>query len=154
MRLAIMTATTAVLLCVVVLSACDVVTTQAPDPGDLFDGPLPGLTSQELAAFIRGDEAFGRQFSPAEGLGPIFNNVSCASCHSGDGRGHLRNAFIRFSIDGDLVPHLGGPQLQDRALPGASPETLPPGVQTSIRLPPPVFGVGLIEAIPEATILA
>ena len=135
------------------LGACDELLTSAPDAGDILDGPLPGLTTDELAAFIRGDEAFGRHFSPGEGLGPIFNNVSCAACHSGDGRGHLRNAFVRFSQGGDLVPHLGGPQLQDRAIPGASPETLPAGVQTSVRLPPPVFGVGLIEAIPEATIL-
>lgn len=144
----------AALLASMALGACDDLLTASPDSADVFDAPLPGLTNAELAAFVRGDEAFGRQFSPSEGLGPIFNNVSCAACHSGDGRGHLRNAFIRFSLDGDLVPHLGGPQLQDRALPGASPETLPPGVQTSLRLPPPVFGVGLVEAIPEATILA
>jgi len=31
---------------------------------------------------------------------------------------------------------------------------VPPGVAVSMRLPPPVFGVGLIEAIPEAAILA
>lgn len=135
-------------------AACDVLTTSAPDAGDLFDAPLAGLTAAELAAFTRGDEAFGRAFSPAEGLGPIFNNVSCASCHSGDGRGHLRNAFIRFSLDGDLVPELGGPQLQDKAIAGALPEELPDGVQTSRRLPPPVFGVGLIEAIPVEVILA
>jgi CxxC motif-containing protein (DUF1111 family) len=144
----------ATLLLVFSTGACDRLTTTAPDAGDIFDGPLPGLTKEELAAFIRGDEAFGRQFSPNEGLGPIFNNVSCASCHSGDGRGHLRNAFIRFSIGEDLVPHLGGPQLQDKAIAGAVPERLPDGVQTSLRLPPPVFGVGLIEAIPESVILA
>jgi CxxC motif-containing protein (DUF1111 family) len=136
------------------LGACDRLTTEAPDAGDIFDGPLPGLTKEELAAFIRGDEAFGRQFSPNEGLGPIFNNVSCASCHSGDGRGRPENGFFRFSIGEDLVPHLGGPQLQDKAIAGAVPERLPEGVQTSFRLPPPVFGVGLIEAIPESVILA
>lgn len=134
--------------------ACDRLTTAAPDAGDVFDGPLPGLTTEELAAFVRGDDAFGRQFSPNEGLGPIFNNVSCASCHSGDGRGHPRNAFVRFSIGGDLVPHLGGPQLQDKAIAGAVPERLPEGVESSVRLPPPVFGVGLIEAIPATIILA
>ena len=144
----------AALLLTLSIGACDRLTTQAPDPGDIFDGPVPGLTTEELAAFIRGDEAFGRQFSPNEGLGPIFNNVSCASCHSGDGRGHLRNAFIRFSVGEDLVPHLGGPQLQDKAIAGAVPERLPDGVQASVRLPPPVFGVGLIEAIPESVILA
>jgi CxxC motif-containing protein (DUF1111 family) len=57
-------------------------------------------------------------------------------------------------MGGDLVPHLGGPQLQDRAIAGAVPERLVDGVQVSVRLPPAVFGVGLIEAIPEAAIVA
>ena len=136
------------------LAACDILGTAAPEPGDVFDGPLPGLTAAELGAFVRGDDAFGRQFSPGQGLGPIFNNVSCASCHSGDGRGRPSNALTRFSVGKDLVPHLGGPQLQTKAVGGAIPETLPQGVQSSVRLPPPVFGMGLIEAIPEATVLA
>lgn len=138
----------------ITLGGCDLVNPQAPDPGDVFDGPLPGLTSQEMAAFIEGDRAFGRAFSPSEGLGPIFNDVSCAACHSADGRGRPENALTRFSIGRDLVPHLGGPQLQTRAISGAVPERLPDGVDHSVRLPPPVFGVGLIEAIPESTILA
>ncbi len=119
-----------------------------------MDGPLPGLSRAELAAFVEGDEQFGRAFSPREGLGPIFNNASCASCHSGDGRGRPENALTRFSIGTDPVPHLGGAQLQDRAISGAEPERLPEGVDTSVRLPPPVFGVGLIEAIPDSVILA
>lgn len=135
-------------------AGCDALLTAAPDPGDIFDGPLPGLTAAERAAFVRGDEAFGRRFSPSQGLGPIFNDVSCASCHSADGRGRPENALVRFSIGRDLIPHLGGPQLQTRAVSGAEPETLPPGVQSSLRLPPPVFGMGLIEAIPEAVIVA
>ncbi len=136
------------------ITGCDLVNPQAAEPGDIFDGPLPGLTTQEMRAFIEGDGAFGRQFTPNAGLGPIFNNVSCASCHSGDGRGRPSNALIRFSLGGDLVPQLGGPQLQTRAISGALPEILPTGVQSSLRLPPPVFGVGLIEAIPAAAILA
>ena len=145
---------TAALVLVLSVGACDRLTTEAPDAGDVFDAPVPGLTQEELAAFIRGDEAFGRPFSPNEGLGPIFNNVSCASCHSGDGRGRIENGFFRFSMGEDLLPHLGGPQVQDKAIPGAVPERLPDGVQSSFRLPPPVFGVGLIKAIPESTILA
>ncbi len=136
------------------LGGCDLVNPQAAEPGDVFDGPLPGLSAVEMRAFVDGDRAFERQFSPAEGLGPIFNNTSCAACHSSDGRGRPSNALIRFSIGNDLVPELGGPQLQTRAIPGALPEVLPKGVQSSVRLPPPVFGMGLIEAIPEATILA
>ena len=136
------------------VAACGKLLTTAPDAGDLFDSPLEGLTAAELAAFAEGDAQFGRPFSVADGLGPIFNNVSCASCHSGDGRGRPENALTRFSLGLDLALHLGGPQLQDKAIPGAEREQLPAGVNSSLRLPPPVFGVGLIEAIPEAAILA
>ena len=133
---------------------CGTLMTTAPDPGDVMDGPLDGLSASEQAAFAAGDAQFEKRFSIDQGLGPIFNNAACAACHSGDGRGRLDNILTRISQGGDLVPHLGGPQLQDRAIPGAEPEALPEGVEVSRRLPPPVFGVGLIEAIPEDSILA
>lgn len=136
------------------LAGCDAVLTVEPDDGDLMDAPLPGLTEEERAAFVRGDEEFGRAFSIRDGLGPIFNNVSCAECHSGDGRGRPGNALVRFGAPPDLARALGGPQLQNRAIPGAARETLPAGVPVSVRLPPPVFGVGLIEAIPASQILS
>lgn len=134
-----------------VLVACEVLTTEAPDDADLFDAPVEGLTAEEQAAFARGDAEFDRAFAPATGLGPLFSDVSCAACHSGDGRGGPGNVLLRYGHEGD---GMGGPQLQTRAIPGATPERLPDGVPVSPRLPPPVFGVGLIEAIPEATILA
>jgi CxxC motif-containing protein (DUF1111 family) len=78
----------------VAIVACDQLTTVAPADGDLFDAPVEGLTDTEMAAFARGDAEFGRQFAPNTGLGPIFNDVSCATCHSGDGRGRPRNAVL------------------------------------------------------------
>ena len=135
-------------------AGCGRLLTTAPDPDDLFDGPLSGLSAADLAAFVEGDEQFGKAFAITEGLGPIFNNVSCASCHSGDGRGRPENVLTRFSVLGNLVPDLGGPQLQDRSIPGADAERLPANAETSRRLPPPVFGMGLIEAIPADSILA
>ena len=136
-------------------SACDHLTTEAPPAGDVFDAALPGLTPSELAAFVRGDAEFERRFAPASGLGPIFNNVSCASCHSGDGRGRLSNALQRIGTTADdMMRAVGGPQIQDKAIPGAHPERLPLGAVVSLRLPPPVFGVGLMEAIPDAAIIA
>lgn len=136
-------------------TACGDLLTSAPDPGDVFDGPVDGLSASELAAFVRGDAEFGRRFAPSTGLGPIFNDVACAACHSGDGRGRPGNALTRIgSPDDDMYRSLGGPQIQDRAIPGAVAETTPAGVAVSLRLPPPVFGVGLIEAIPESEILS
>lgn len=139
---------------VLAATGCDRLFTAPPDDADVLDGPLPGLTPEERAAFVRGDEAFERSFSPSEGLGPIFNNSGCGNCHSGDGRGRPENALVRIGVAPDLARELGGPQIQDRATAGAVPERVPDGVPRSVRLPPSVFGVGLIEAIPEETILA
>jgi CxxC motif-containing protein (DUF1111 family) len=119
-----------------------------------MDGPLPGLSSEEQRVFALGDAAFERAFSPSEGLGPIFNQSSCAGCHPGDGRGRPDNILVRIGVVPELDRAVGGPQIQDRAIPGAVAEIVPPGVLSSRRLPPPVFGVGLIEAIPVETILA
>src|SRR5918999_190145 len=142
-------------ICGFAVGACDQLATEAAPDGDVFDGPVDGLTSAELAAFARGDAEFERRFAPSTGLGPIFNNASCAACHSGDGRGFLDNALQRIGSESDdFLRGVGGPQIQDKAIPGAQPERIPAGVAVSLRLPPPVFGVGLIEAIPEAAIVA
>ena len=141
-------------LAVFLLGACDTLTTEAPLDGDVFDAPLPGLTAAEMAAFARGDAEFSRRFAPSTGLGPIFNNASCFSCHSGDGRGRLENSLQRIGdASDDFLAALGGPQIQDKAIVGAERERLPDGIAVSLRLPPPVFGVGLIEAIPVSAIL-
>jgi CxxC motif-containing protein (DUF1111 family) len=48
----------------------------------------------------------------------------------------------------------GSPTIEQRAIAGAEAETVPAGAPVSRRLPPAVFGLGLIEAIPAATIVA
>ena len=137
------------------LFACKDILTESPASGDVFDSPVDGLTDSELAVFAKGDAEFSRRFAPNTGLGPIFNNTSCFSCHSGDGRGRLENSLLRIgSSTDDFLGHLGGPQIQDKAIAGAEFEIVPPGVAVSVRLPPPVFGVGLIEAIPASTVFA
>lgn len=147
-------------LLVLPLTACDVLLTESPAAEDVLDAPLPGLTGSELAAFVAGDEAFEARFSAGLGLGPLFTNVSCADCHSGDGRGRPEASFSMLvtRVDPAVAGAAGyaydGPVVQPRALPGAEPEVAPSGVPVSRRLPPPVFGAGLIEAIPDATILA
>ena len=53
-----------------------------------------------------------------------------------------------------MLSDQGGPQHQDKSIPGVPLEEVPAGVDKSFRLPPRVFGTGLIEAIPVETILA
>jgi CxxC motif-containing protein (DUF1111 family) len=140
---------------VALVAGCTLVSTSPPEDGEVFDAPLPGLTADELAAFTRGDVEFERRFAASTGLGPIFNNVSCASCHSGDGRGVPSNILVRIGTPEDAFhAGYGGPQIQDKSIVGIGPEAVPTGIPMSRRLPPPVFGVGLMEAIPAEAILA
>lgn len=139
----------------VTAAACAEFATEPPANGEVFDAPFAELSAGELRVFLAGDAEFSRRFAPSTGLGPVFNNASCFSCHSADGRGRIENSLIRLGTpDNDFLAHLGGPQIQDRAIAGATAETVPAGVPLSRRLPPPVFGMGLIEAIPDASILA
>ncbi|MCY3743481.1 MAG: thiol oxidoreductase [Candidatus Poribacteria bacterium] len=119
-----------------------------------FETPFDMLSHDLNATFARGEEAFTTVFTVEEGLGPIFNNTGCISCHPGNGRGTPDLALTRFSIGHDLIPDLGGPQFQNKAIPGAPYEVLPVDVNKSTRLPPPIFGLGLIENIPVETILS
>ena len=138
------------------LDGCDdmIKVTKPIIEGDNFTTPFDILSHDLNATFTRGEEGFIRSFTEEEGLGPIFNNPSCVSCHPGNGRGTPDLALIRFNIGHDLIPDMGGPQFQDKAIPGVPYEVLPAGVDTSLRLPPPVFGMGLIENIPVEAILS
>ena len=144
---------------VFISASCDTLLTSAPEEGETFDKPLPGLPREQQLAFARGDEAFEKRFSFKEGLGPIFNQPACESCHPSDGKSHPQTNLIRFGKNAggvfDPLIEFGGPQLQDRSIPGVPPEMIPAHANAiSVRSGPPVFGVGLIEAIPDSVILA
>ncbi len=171
-----------------------------------YSQSFPLLTEQKEEIHEVGDVGFEAVFNsdPNQlnyGLGPLFNNVSCASCHVGDGRGKapeageaLSSLLIRISIPGvgahgspNPVPGFGG-QLQQKGILGAAPEAtvnvayteqtytfpdgeaytlrkpiytltapyqaLPSGLMISPRMASPVFGLGLLEAVSEADIMA
>lgn len=144
---------------VVALSACDIVTPGLPPDNEALDGTVEGLTSGQIRLHVLGDEEFGRRFSVSDGLGPIFVATSCEQCHVGDGKGHpafnLRR-FGRSTASGfDPMPGFGGPQLQNRSIAGHPPETVPTaatGVATF--MPPAVTGLGFLDAVDDATLLA
>ena len=112
------------------LGGCDTLMTKAPTAGNEFAAPIDGRDQSLNAVFLQGDENFEKPFTVAEGLGPIFNNVSCEGCHPGDGRGSVETGFFRFSARGDLLVDSGGPQHQDKVIPGIRliPEGVPAGV--------------------------
>src|SRR5262245_46154876 len=52
-----------------------------PIVGTVFGEPVQGLDTEQDAAFDEGLDAFGEVEEIADGLGPIFNEASCATCH-------------------------------------------------------------------------
>ena len=131
---------------------------QSPQPGD----PLPGVTSEEFEAFRLGLEDFLEVETAEEGLGPAYNGTSCAECHSVPAIGGVApvttvRAGIRRS-DGsfvDLDPTRGS-LFQLFSIPTHGCQSVIPPEANVIerRVPIPLFGAGLVEAIPDATLLA
>ncbi len=182
-----------------------------------YEQPSAGLSPADVEKHRDGDVAFEAVFvtSPANvnpGLGPLFNNASCAGCHLRNGRGlpepgqllvrvsdtkqwnlDTTSDPLQYHLEGNIdignTPSVSGlgTQIQDQAIYGHSPEAkvqldwqettgtyqdgtsyqlrspqvkitlpdgkvLPPEVQTSLRLPSPVYGLGLLEAVPERQI--
>jgi CxxC motif-containing protein (DUF1111 family) len=133
-------------------------------------GSLSGLTDEQRTTFVAGREEFIEVETVEEGLGPMFNGKSCGECHAhpsvGGSSSELRvSVEVRIGMlrDGvfDPLREYGGPVLQQRsvledgatcAYPG---EVVPPAATlVSRRATPPLFGAGLMEAIPTSQILA
>ncbi|MEO8296024.1 MAG: di-heme oxidoredictase family protein [Gemmatimonadota bacterium] len=172
---------------------------------DAFSFPAPNLQALNQVRHEAGDVAFEAEFGedptgPNPGLGSVFDNISCESCHLGDGRGRppvgaepFSSMLFRASVAGkgphgspSPVPGFGT-QLQMQATTGITPEIqaavsyveslgvfsdgtpytlqvphytlaglyrpLPVQYLFSPRAAPAVFGLGLLEAVPEIEVL-
>lgn len=175
-----------------------------------FGGQANGLSAAEEGFFVTGNSFFRSNWvtAPAsvqslDGLGPIFNAISCGSCHFKDGRAKppatpeeaLNGLLFRLSIPG--IDANGGPlgepvyggQFQDKAILNVQNEGLvrvsyqetsgqyPDGTSYFLRTPiyeftqlnygpfaagtmfspriaPQMPGLGLLEIVSEADILA
>ena len=124
--------------------------------------PLPGVTPAEFEEFRLGLDDFLEVESAEEGLGPAFNGTSCAACHNvpaigGAGtiaevRAGRRDASGRFhtlDASGETLFHLFSiPTHGCQAI-------VPPEANVfARRVPIPLFGAGLVEAIPDDAIVA
>ena len=124
--------------------------------------PLAGITPVEFQEFRLGLDDFLEVEASEEGLGPAFNGTSCAVCHNiptigGAGtmaelRAGRRNAsgeFETFDESGDTLFHMF-------SVPGHGCQpVLPPDTTVfARRVPIPLFGAGLVEAIADETLLA
>jgi len=143
----------------IIIISCEEFLPTAPESSEILNEPIEDLTPSQLAAHLQGDKQFGKIFGVEDGLGPIFVNTSCENCHVADGKGHPFIQLTRFgkmNLDGKFDPmtEYGGPQLQQRSISGYPPEEIySEATGRSVFMPPSVTGLGLIEAIPDATII-
>jgi len=129
-----------------------------PLPGD----PLAGITSGEFEEFRLGLDDFTEVETVEEGLGPAFNGASCAVCHSVPSIGgagvvaEVRAA--RRAESGEFVELVStsGSLFQIFSIPTHTCQpVIPPEANViSRRVPIPLFGAGLVEAIPDEVLLA
>jgi len=131
-------------------------------PGD----PVPGLTREQRDRFARGKVVFDSAFTPAAGLGPLFNATGCGECHedpAAGGRGDEieihATAFHAPTCD-PLVQE-GGPVVQQHTTPalkqalGIDSEPFPPSATARAhRTSPVVFGRGLLDLVSDSVILS
>jgi CxxC motif-containing protein (DUF1111 family) len=185
-------------------------TTRPVSAPNAFSLQAPNAPRRHQRPFSFGNRLFNTNWvqAPAsvksfDGLGPMFNRVSCAGCHTKDGRGEppatgkgpMDSMLLRISVPGSGEhgapnPVLGyGDQLSERAIGNLAPEgiveityspvtgkfadgepyvlrkplytianaaygPLPADVMISPRVAPQVIGLGLLEAVPDETLLA
>jgi len=125
-------------------------------------GPLPGLSPREFSEFRLGLDDFLEVETAEDGLGPAFNATSCAVCHNvpaigGGGlilevRAGYRDesgAFKTFDPSGETLMHLFSTPTH-----GCQPGIPSQATIIARRAPIPLFGAGLVEAIPDDVIRA
>ena len=127
--------------------------------------PLPGVTTYESEQFVLGQALFNRAFTPEEGLGPLFNQVSCSSCHDlPTSGGHGAEPVTKVSdfderTGCNLLKEDGGDLLQASVVPalrtaGILPERIPVSATAVTELrAPALYGIGLVGAIEDEDIL-
>ena len=145
------------LLAILILNSCSELEPKAPEEYELLDGPIEGLTYAQSRQHIAGDVAFNDDvFTASTGLGPLFVATSCGGCHAGDGKGHPFTTLTRFGVNDSLGKNEydHGPQLQNRALPGYTPEVIPAGAPRANFVGPIITGLGYLEFVTEADIVA
>lgn len=174
-----------------------------------FTRVYSGIGQQQLVQALQGRRLFRQSWVilPAldqdiAGLGPLYNQLACISCHPKNGRGKppdhpeqaMRSMLVRLSLPGrnehggPLAHPVYGDQLNEQGVPGVPGEgrvkvsyrqkivalsggetivlrvpvytfadlqygPLADETQFSPRVAPPVFGLGLLEAVPDRTLL-
>jgi CxxC motif-containing protein (DUF1111 family) len=121
-----------------------------------------GLTPAQQLDFNDGSRAFARDYRVEDGLGPIFNDESCADCHrNGGGSNRTVRRFGRIDERGDFdgLAELGGSLVQARGIGSITTidgthdfngEDVPAeSTVATRRRSHSILGMGLVDAVPD-----
>jgi CxxC motif-containing protein (DUF1111 family) len=126
--------------------------------------PFSGLSASVLARFNVGVTQFLEVEDTPGGLGPVFTESSCVTCHSAGatgGAGTRLETRIGRTVNGQYDPltEFGGPLIQDRGIGVFNGvnfvgEVVP--AQATIvahRRTTPLFGLGLVDAVSDEQLI-
>jgi CxxC motif-containing protein (DUF1111 family) len=110
-----------------------------------------GLSPRLADEFRAGAALFSKVWSPADGLGPLINAQACIACHSDPRPGGTttdRNNFVLFSPE--VHDSSGGHAFaRFEVFPTRPTRPRPLPRLASLRRPPALFGLGVLEAVPQ-----
>jgi CxxC motif-containing protein (DUF1111 family) len=147
-----------------------------PETQAVAGGPFAGLTPGEQQLFQTGREAFEADEDVTSGLGPVFNESACNRCHNrgGVGGAGLQSVVLAGKLDAhgfDALIDQGGPSfalvsvsqlrsvevrrsIPDCKLPSDGERVPPEANVIARRRTTALFGLGLVDATPDATFIA
>ena len=134
----------------------------APVPAvGAYGGPATELTGDAAARFERGRRLYDRDFALTAGLGPRFNGDSCRACHfdpviggAGPQGVDVTRQGVIDAMTGAYTEPAAGTMLHRHGAFNARPAPDSMANFFELRQTPSTFGLGRIEAIPEAVIVA
>lgn len=135
---------------------------EAAPPAGEWGGPRSELGAEDAARFEEARRLFDREFTFGEGAGgPRLNGDSCRACHFEPVVGGAGPRGVNVMRHGVLteggafaVPAVGTILHRTTALVNAAPRAQAEAAIFEPRQTPHLFGLGLIEGIPDPAILA
>lgn len=127
-----------------------------------YGGPESQLIPAQQEQFLRGRAVFDRDTGIRQGLGPAFNGDACRACHfdpviGGSGPSDvnvMRHGIVDPNTSTFTTPDVGTMAPHHSAAPDQRPYIDPAATVFEPRQTPPLFGLGQIDRIAEATIVA
>ncbi|HQR39539.1 MAG TPA: di-heme oxidoredictase family protein [Blastocatellia bacterium] len=120
-----------------------------------FDNLTNGVLDQATFDAVR--ETFEDTESIADGIGPVYNALSCTECHQNPvngGNSQVLEVRAGKFANGVFTDHVGGSLIHSRAINAAIQERIGDEYNVrTFRASPSVLGLGFVESIADQTLI-